>query len=111
LRERRHLALTLVTLQMNLNEEEGIVRRPRVVGDFPEAHLAIGGEHNPFAAVGQRFVPCVAQIPAEAIVLWVGPLPAGNIDAPFHGRLLQRSHQVVLAFGHCLEQRGALLLG
>ena len=94
----------LSRLQVNFDQEEGVIGRPRIVDRLPEAHLAIGGEHDPFTPIRQPFMPRIAQIPAQSIVLGVGPLPTRNIDATFHRRLLQCPDQVVLSLRHRLEE-------
>jgi len=110
LRERRHLAFTLPVFHVNLNEQEGVIGRPRIVDRFPEAHLAVGGHDNPFTAVGQRFVPRIFQIPPQSVVLGIGAAPARDVDPTFGGQLLQRPDQIVLSFGHGVQEVRALLL-
>jgi hypothetical protein len=36
---------------VNLDHEEWVFRRPRVLRDFSEAHLAVGGDDDTFDAV------------------------------------------------------------
>src|SRR3954451_3058195 len=66
----RHASFALAFFrEMDLEEGERVVDRARLVAQLPEAHIAIGGDQHALAAVRQRFVPGVTQVPAKAVVV------------------------------------------
>src|SRR3954470_13280491 len=98
-----HAAFALSLLrETDFEEGERVIDRARLIAQFPEAHITIGGDQHALAAVGQRLVPRVAQVPAKTVVVRVGTLPVGQADASLHRRLLQPAEQIVLPF---LEHR------